>query len=65
MILTIEGNQGLAHTKIDEIQAKVDISKDAFNHSNGNDKKKVNTVIKTLFYDLSDDDLHDTLDTLK
>ena len=36
---------------------------DVLNIYNGNNRKQANDVIKTMFYDLSDDDLHNILDT--
>ena len=39
------------------------IPEDVFNNFNGNHKPQVKTVIKTFFYFLSYDQLHDTLNT--
>ena len=39
------------------------IWEDIFNNTNENHRKQINTVIKTAFYDLSDDELHVTIDT--
>ena len=40
------------------------IQENVLNYPNGNNRKQVNTVIKTLFSDLSDDVARDDLDTV-